>query len=91
MNVFDEESRTILIEQELDKVSMHTETGKIKMLKTDLNTFSSLVNKYGVEKVARANKSDETQRMIFALIMDVLLTRISETEFDIIYDQITEL
>lgn len=55
MNVFDEESRTILIEQELDKVSMHTETGKIKMLKTDLNTFSSLVNKYGVEKVARAN------------------------------------
>jgi hypothetical protein len=41
-------------------------------------------------KVARANKSDETQRMIFALIMDVLATRISESEFDIIYDQITE-
>lgn len=55
MDVFDEESRTILIEQELDKVSMHTETGKIKMIKTDLNTFSSIVNKYGVEKVARAN------------------------------------
>lgn len=59
MNVFDEESRTILIEQELDKVSINTETGKIKMLKTDLNTFSSLVNKYGVEKVARANKVEE--------------------------------
>jgi hypothetical protein len=41
-------------------------------------------------KVARANKSDETQRMIFALIMDVISTRISETEFDIIYDQITQ-
>ena len=41
-------------------------------------------------KVARANKADETQRMIFALIMDVLSTRISETEFDIIYDQIAE-
>lgn len=41
-------------------------------------------------KVARANKADETQRMIFALIMDVLSTRISETEFDVIYDQITE-
>jgi hypothetical protein len=40
-------------------------------------------------KVARANKSDETQRMIFALIMDVLSTRISEIEFDLIYDQIT--
>ena len=42
-------------------------------------------------KVARANKADETQRMIFALTMDVLLTRISETEFDIIYEQIAEL
>lgn len=41
-------------------------------------------------KVARANKSDEIQRMIFALIMDVLAARISETEFDIIYEQITE-
>jgi hypothetical protein len=41
-------------------------------------------------KVARANKADETQRMIFSLIMDVLSRRISETEFDIIYDQITE-
>ena len=41
-------------------------------------------------KVARQNKADETQRMIFALIMDVLATRISETEFDTIYDQITE-
>ena len=41
-------------------------------------------------KVARANKTDENQRMIFALIMDVLSTRISETEFDTIYDQITK-
>jgi hypothetical protein len=41
-------------------------------------------------KVARANKADETQRMIFALIMDVLSTRISEAEFDTIYDQIAE-
>lgn len=55
MSSFDDESRTILIEQELDKVNMHAETGKIKLVKTDLNTFSSIVNKYGVEKVARAN------------------------------------
>ena len=41
-------------------------------------------------KVARQNKADETQRIIFALIMDVLATRISETDFDTIYDQITE-
>ena len=38
---------------------MNIETGKIKLGKTDLNTFSSLVNKYGVEKVARANKVEE--------------------------------
>ena len=40
-------------------------------------------------KVARANKADETQRMIFALIMDVLATRISEQEFENIYEEIT--
>ena len=56
MNVFDEESITILLEQEIDKININIETGKIKLVKTDLNTFSSLVNKYGVEKVARANK-----------------------------------
>ena len=39
-------------------------------------------------KIARANKSDESQRMIFALIMDVLSERISENEFDEIYDQL---
>jgi hypothetical protein len=35
------------------------DSGKIKLVKTDLNTFSSIVNKYGVEKVARANKVEE--------------------------------
>ena len=39
-------------------------------------------------KVARANKSDESQRMVFALIMDVLSERISEDEFDLIYDEL---
>lgn len=56
---FDDESVTILFEQEIDKINMNIETGKIKLVKTDLNTFSSLVNKYGVEKVARANKVEE--------------------------------
>lgn len=55
MDAFDEESRTILIEQEIDKINMNVESGKIKLVKTDLNTFASLVNKYGVEKVSRAN------------------------------------
>jgi hypothetical protein len=59
MNVFDEESIQILIEQEIDKISVNMDTGKIKMIKPDLNTFSSLINKYGIEKIARANKVEE--------------------------------
>lgn len=58
-NVFDQESISILIEQEIDKISIETESGKIKMIKPDLTTFSSLITKYGVEKVARANKVEE--------------------------------
>jgi hypothetical protein len=59
LDVFDEESITILIEQEIDKININMESGKIKLVGTDLNTFSSIVNKYGVEKVARANKVEE--------------------------------
>ena len=55
LNVFDDESVTILIEQEIDKININMESGKIKLVGTDLNTFSSIVNKYGVEKVSRAN------------------------------------
>jgi hypothetical protein len=58
MSVFDDESITILMEQEIDKISINLETGKMKLVKTDLNTFSSLVNKYGVDKVARANGTE---------------------------------
>jgi hypothetical protein len=39
-------------------------------------------------KVARANKHDEAERMVFALIMDVLSLRMSDEEFDEIYEQI---
>ena len=59
MSVFEEESITILIEQEIDKISIDTQSGKIKMIKPDLTTFSSLITKYGVDKVARANQVEE--------------------------------
>ena len=59
MSVFEEESIQILIEQEIDKISVNMETGKIKMIKPDLTTFSGLINKYGIEKVAKANKVEE--------------------------------
>lgn len=59
LTAYDDESITILFEQEIDKININIETGKIKLVRTDLNTFSALVNKYGVEKVARANKVEE--------------------------------
>lgn len=59
MSVFDEESITILIEQEIDKVSIESQSGKIKMIKCDLSTFSSLITKYGVDKVAKANQVED--------------------------------
>lgn len=59
MMVFDEESMQILIEQEIDKISVNIDTGKIKLVKPDLTTFSSLINKYGIEKIAKANKVEE--------------------------------
>ena len=59
MSVFEYESITILIEQEIDKISIDTQSGKIKMIKPDLTTFSSLITKYGVDKVARANQVEE--------------------------------
>ena len=33
--------------------------GKIKMIKPDLTTFSSLINKYGIEKITKANQVQE--------------------------------
>jgi hypothetical protein len=59
LNVFEQESITILIEQEIDKISIDTQSGKIKMIKPDLTTFSSLITKYGVDKVAKANQVEE--------------------------------
>lgn len=59
MMAFDDESVGILLEQEIDKISINLDTGKIKMLKPDLTTFSSLITKYGIEKVAKANSLEE--------------------------------
>jgi hypothetical protein len=59
ISVFDEESIQILIEQEIDKISINMDSGKVKLIKPDLTTFSSLINKYGIEKIAKANKVEE--------------------------------
>lgn len=59
LDSYDEDSTQILFEQEIDKIEINIETGKIKIKKTDLNTFSAIVNKWGVDAVARANKVEE--------------------------------
>jgi hypothetical protein len=59
LSSFDDESVTILMEQEIDKIQVNYETGKVKLLRPDLSTFSSLVNKWGIEKVSRANQITE--------------------------------
>jgi hypothetical protein len=59
LSVFDDVSITILMEQEIDKISIDGQSGKIKMIKPDLTTFSSLISKYGVDKVAKANQIEE--------------------------------
>ena len=41
-------------------------------------------------KVARDNKADETQRMIFALVMDTLQQRLPILEFEEIYESIID-
>src|ERR1035437_9685855 len=43
LSIFDDESITILIEQEIDGVSIDMDSGKIKMITQDLSTFSVFV------------------------------------------------
>lgn len=52
----DEKSIKILFLQEIDKIEVDMNNGKIKLKKPDLTTFSGIVNKYGIEDVARANQ-----------------------------------
>lgn len=56
---FDDESIEILFEQEIDKITFNIETGKVKLRKTDINTFASLIKKHGIEKISRANQLAE--------------------------------
>ena len=56
--------------------------------KLDTRTTEELISD---AKVARANKADETQRMIFALIMDTLAERLPELEFESLYETIANI
>jgi hypothetical protein len=59
LHKFEPESIQILFEQELDKIHFNIETAKVKLIKTDINTFSTLIKKYGIEKISKANQLAE--------------------------------
>jgi hypothetical protein len=67
----DEESIKILFEQEIERLSYEFEKSKVKLIKTNINTFSSLIQKYGMEKISRANQLEE-------LVMDSM----QQTDFE---------
>lgn len=55
----DNNAKEILLRQELDKISVNVESGKIKLVKPDVVTFSGILKKFGFEKVARANQLND--------------------------------
>ena len=55
-DAFDEDSKKILIDQELAKVEFNTEKGTLKIVQPDLVTSSSIIRKYTLEKVEKANQ-----------------------------------
>ena len=55
-DAFDDESKNILIDQELALLQFDLEKGQLKIGKPDFITSSGIVNRYGVEAVGRANQ-----------------------------------
>ncbi|MFV2015049.1 MAG: hypothetical protein ACC656_06460 [Candidatus Heimdallarchaeota archaeon] len=52
----DTELCEILILQEIDRVTIDIESGRIRTNRPDMTTFSGIIKKFGWEKVARANQ-----------------------------------
>lgn len=58
---FDEEIRTILFEQEIDKIHPNLDKGTIKIVQPSLKTSIGIVKRHTYESVERAN---ETERLL---------------------------
>lgn len=56
LEAFDEESRSILIYQEIDRLAFDIAKGTFKLVKYPLQTTSGVLQKYGIEAVAKANQ-----------------------------------
>lgn len=55
-DAFDDESKNILIDQELTLIEFNMDKGTLKIGKPDLMTSTGVLKKYGVEAVERANQ-----------------------------------
>ncbi len=58
---FDDEIKTILFEQELDKIQVNLEKGTIKIVQPSLKTSIGIIKRHTYESVERAN---ETERLL---------------------------
>ena len=60
-NKFDEEIRTILFEQEIDKIQPNLDKGTIKLVQPSLKTSVGIIKRHTYASVERAN---ETERLL---------------------------
>lgn len=58
-HAMDDEILDILIETSIESISIKIDTGKISIKKPTLQTYPSIVNKYGVTKVGRAYQVED--------------------------------
>lgn len=58
---FDEEIRTILFEQEIDKIQVNLDKGTFKLVQPTLKTSVGIIKRHTYESVERAN---ETERIL---------------------------
>jgi len=58
---FDEEIRTILLEQEIDKIQVNLDKGTFKLIQPNLKTSIGIIKRHTYESVERAN---ETERLL---------------------------
>lgn len=56
---FDEQSKQILIEQEIDKIEFDLEKGVIKIKVPEINTSSGIIEKFTLKLVENANKLEK--------------------------------
>lgn len=60
----DDKSIEIIFEQEIEKISYNMNTGKISLTNPKLAVFPGIVNKYGIDDIARAYEIEEAASIV---------------------------